>query len=99
MAANTHLATLCAAAAVGIFAATAAGSPATATPQAGPRTARIPILMYHRIGTAGASAPVATRHLTVDRGTFEQQMRWLRRSGYRTLTQRQLYDAVALGKP
>ena len=92
MVTNSHIATLCAAAAVGVFAATAAGSPATATPQAGSRTARVPILMYHRIGTVGAG-------LMVDRRTFSEQMRWLHQNGYRTLTQRELYDALALGKP
>ena len=99
MATNTHIATLCAAAAIGVGAAAAAPSPAVATPQADPRTARVPILMYHRIGKAHASSPAATRRLTVDAGTFAQQMRWLHRNGYRTLTQQTLYDALMRGKP
>jgi peptidoglycan/xylan/chitin deacetylase (PgdA/CDA1 family) len=99
MAANTYIATLCAAAAVGVVAAFAVATPATATPQAGPRTVRVPILMYHRIGATYGSTPAVTQRLTVDPRTFAQQMRWLHRNDYRTLTQRELYDALVRGKP
>jgi peptidoglycan/xylan/chitin deacetylase (PgdA/CDA1 family) len=59
------------------------------------RELRVPILMYHRIN---ASPPESQRRLTVHPADFARQMRWLKRNGYRTVTQRELYDALILGK-
>ena len=54
--------------------------------------------MYHRIGVTAASTPATTRRLTVDPRTFERQMLWLHRNGFRTITQQELYEGLALGK-
>jgi peptidoglycan/xylan/chitin deacetylase (PgdA/CDA1 family) len=54
----------------------------------------VPILMYHRIGVPSAGAPSMTRRLTVHPADFARQMRWLKRNGYRTVTQRELFEAL-----
>lgn len=59
------------------------------------RELRVPILMYHRVN---AAPPPSQRPLTVHPGDFACQMRWLKQQGYRTITQRELYDALFLGK-
>lgn len=61
------------------------------------RTRVVPILMYHRINVVDASTPSITRRLTVHPDVFRRQMRWLKRHGYRTLTQRMLFDALMCG--
>jgi peptidoglycan/xylan/chitin deacetylase (PgdA/CDA1 family) len=84
-------------AAVALFA-----SPASATAKAdgaSVRTVEVPILMYHRINVAGASDPAMTRRLTVHPADFARQMRWLKRQGYRTITQQELHDALFRGRP
>jgi len=62
------------------------------------RTLRVPILMYHRIDLLKPSLPTITRRLTVAPADFAAQMRWLARSGYHTLTQRQLFEALEHGQ-
>jgi peptidoglycan/xylan/chitin deacetylase (PgdA/CDA1 family) len=64
-----------------------------------PRPVRLPILMYHRVGTSPSSAPAITRALTVSPSDFAAQMRWLHRAGYRAVTQGQLLGAQLLGLP
>lgn len=67
-----------------------------------PRSSRevvVPILMYHRINVAGPSTPAVSRGLTVDPVDFARQMSWLKRRGYRTVTQRELFDALFRGRP
>jgi peptidoglycan/xylan/chitin deacetylase (PgdA/CDA1 family) len=59
------------------------------------RELRVPILMYHRVH---AAPPASQRALTVHPVDFARQMRWLKQHGYRTITQRELYDALFLGK-
>jgi peptidoglycan/xylan/chitin deacetylase (PgdA/CDA1 family) len=61
------------------------------------RTRVVPILMYHRINYVDASTPEITRRLTVHPDVFRRQMRWLKLHGYRTITQRMLYDALMCG--
>jgi peptidoglycan/xylan/chitin deacetylase (PgdA/CDA1 family)/GT2 family glycosyltransferase len=48
-----------------------------------PKTSRVPILMYHRVATEGASA---TRRWRVHPEDFEAQLRYLRENGYHSLT-------------
>jgi len=60
-----------------------------------PRELRVPILMYHRIH---AAPPPSQRRLTVHPADFAGQMSWLKRRGYRAITQRELYDALFVGK-
>ena len=62
------------------------------------RTLDVPILMYHRVDTLDPSLPSMTRRLTVDPAVFARQMRWLDRHGYRTITQRELYEALFHGR-
>jgi peptidoglycan/xylan/chitin deacetylase (PgdA/CDA1 family) len=62
------------------------------------RTRRVPILMYHRVDVVTPSTPEITRRLTVDPAVFAHQMRWLRRHGYHTIAQRQLFDALMCGR-
>jgi peptidoglycan/xylan/chitin deacetylase (PgdA/CDA1 family) len=73
----------------------AAGGVAGASPSSSNRELRVPILMYHRVH---AAPPPSQRALTVHPGDFARQMRWLKQRGYRTITQRELYDALFLGK-
>jgi len=58
----------------------------------------VPILMYHRIDVARPSTSPMTRRLTVDPADFARQMRWLKRTGYHTVTQRQLFAALICGR-
>jgi hypothetical protein len=58
----------------------------------------VPILMYHRIGVPSPGAPSMTRRLTVHPADFARQMRWLERNGYRTVTQRELFEALFRGR-
>ncbi|MGH3116210.1 MAG: polysaccharide deacetylase family protein [Gaiellales bacterium] len=58
----------------------------------------IPILMYHRINVVRPSAPPITRRLTVHPADFARQMAWLKRHRYRTVTQRELFDALLCGR-
>jgi peptidoglycan/xylan/chitin deacetylase (PgdA/CDA1 family) len=62
------------------------------------RSMSLPILMYHRINVVTPSTPAASRALTVHPADFERQMRWLKRRGYRTVTQREVFDALFLGR-
>jgi peptidoglycan/xylan/chitin deacetylase (PgdA/CDA1 family) len=59
----------------------------------------VPILMYHRIDVIRRpSTPEITRRLTVHPADFARQMAWLKRHGYRTVTQRELFDALLCGR-
>jgi peptidoglycan/xylan/chitin deacetylase (PgdA/CDA1 family) len=62
------------------------------------REIAVPILMYHRINVAPPGASAITRGLTVHPADFARQMRWLKRHGYRTVTQRELFDALFRGR-
>jgi peptidoglycan/xylan/chitin deacetylase (PgdA/CDA1 family) len=62
------------------------------------REITVPILMYHRINIPSPGAPPITRRLTVHPADFARQMRWLRRRGYRTVTQRELFEALFRGR-
>jgi peptidoglycan/xylan/chitin deacetylase (PgdA/CDA1 family) len=62
------------------------------------RTVDVPILMYHRINVVDASTPAASRGLTVHPDDFARQMAWLARRGFRTITQRELFDALFRGR-
>jgi peptidoglycan/xylan/chitin deacetylase (PgdA/CDA1 family) len=63
------------------------------------RRVAVPILMYHRINVSSPGEPAITRRLTVHPADFARQMRWLRRHGYNTVAQRQLFDALMHGRP
>jgi peptidoglycan/xylan/chitin deacetylase (PgdA/CDA1 family) len=61
------------------------------------RMLAVPILLYHRIDYLRPGLPPITRRLTVDPADFAAQMRWLERAGFRTITERQFFDALELG--
>lgn len=66
--------------------------------QAPRRELVVPILMYHRIGVPARGAPPITRGLTVHPADFARQMKWLKQNGYRTVTQRELYEGLFRGR-
>jgi peptidoglycan/xylan/chitin deacetylase (PgdA/CDA1 family) len=55
--------------------------------------------MYHRINVVTPSTPAESRGLTVHPAVFARQMTWLKRQGYRTITQRELFEALMCGRP
>lgn len=57
----------------------------------------VPILMYHRVDYVQASTPAPTKALTVRPEDFRHQMKWLKRHGYHTITQRSLFNALMCG--
>ncbi|MGQ0765852.1 MAG: glycosyltransferase [Gemmatimonadota bacterium] len=59
------------------------------------RTTRIPVLMYHRVATDG---PAALDRWKIDPAIFERQMRWLRESGFRTVTAGDWESALSRGE-
>ena len=81
--------------AVGVLSDTQAEQALTSRARSSNRELRVPILMYHRVH---AAPPASQRSLTVHPVDFARQMRWLKQHGYRTITQRELCDALFLGK-
>lgn len=64
-----------------------------------PGPVRVPILMYHRVGSSPNTAPAITKSLTVAPRDFVAQMRWLHGAGFHAITQGQLLGAELLGLP
>lgn len=54
----------------------------------------VPILMYHHIQPQTVAKQMGQTNLTVDSGTFDQQMAYLSSSGYRTITMDELAGAL-----
>lgn len=63
------------------------------------RQVAVPILMYHRINVVTPATPAASRPLSVHPADFARQMAWLKRHRYRTITQRELFEALMCGRP
>lgn len=61
------------------------------------RELTLPVLMYHRIGRIGPDLAPITQRLTVTPDDFAAQMRWLKRNGFHSVTQRQAFDALEHG--
>jgi peptidoglycan/xylan/chitin deacetylase (PgdA/CDA1 family) len=59
--------------------------------------AGVPVLMYHHVNATVPHDPVGA-DLTVTPANFEAQLRWLHDRGIRTLTTRQLVDALRHGE-
>lgn len=57
------------------------------------RALAVPILMYHRIAAA-SEGPQSLAQYCVSPQAFEQQLRWLRRSGYHGITPDEWLDAI-----
>jgi peptidoglycan/xylan/chitin deacetylase (PgdA/CDA1 family) len=66
--------------------------------QAPRREIVVPILMYHRINVPPPGADSMERRLTVHPADFARQMTWLKRNGYRTVTQQELFEALFRGR-
>jgi peptidoglycan/xylan/chitin deacetylase (PgdA/CDA1 family) len=62
------------------------------------REIKVPILMYHLINVSSPETPSMERRLTVHPADFARQMRWLKHHGYRTITQRELFEALFQGR-
>lgn len=69
------------------------------TPDGTPRTARVPILMYHYISEPPPDANIYRRDLSVTPANFEAQLAWLRSEGYESITLTDLVYHLALGWP
>jgi hypothetical protein len=63
------------------------------------RQIAVPILMYHRINVVTPATPAESRPLSVHPADFARQMGWLKRHRYRTITQRELFEALMCGRP
>jgi peptidoglycan/xylan/chitin deacetylase (PgdA/CDA1 family) len=76
-------------------AATSTSVPALIPPPGSPlRTARVPVLTYHRVHTMPA---VGQPDLIVDPSSFLSELQALHTAGYRTIHQAQLFDALFRG--
>jgi peptidoglycan/xylan/chitin deacetylase (PgdA/CDA1 family) len=62
------------------------------------REIKVPILMYHLINVSPPGTPSMERRLTVHPADFARQMSWLKQHGYRTITQRELFEALFQGR-
>ncbi len=71
----------------------------TATYPPPPEEVHVPILMYHYISDLPTDADYIRRGLTVELDNFETQLQYLQENGYQTILLRDLYDALAVGKP
>jgi peptidoglycan/xylan/chitin deacetylase (PgdA/CDA1 family) len=63
-----------------------------------PRTVRVPILTYHRVHEYATELTKSQPDLTVEPADFREQMAALDRAGFRTITERQLFDALYRGR-
>lgn len=64
-----------------------------------PEEVHVPILMYHYISALPEDADVYRVNLTVVPEMFDAQLRYLQEQGYQTVTLRDVYDALAIGRP
>jgi peptidoglycan/xylan/chitin deacetylase (PgdA/CDA1 family) len=63
------------------------------------RAVWLPILTYHRVHRYVTEKTRSVPDLTVEPVNFVAQMRAISRAGYRTVSQRQLYEALFRGRP
>lgn len=64
-----------------------------------PGSVRVPVLMYHRIADPAPIKTQLERSLNVPPADFAAQMRWLDANGFTTITQSQLFAAMAHDAP
>ena len=57
----------------------------------------VPVMSFHSVGDHGL--PGDMRHLTTSPEVLEGALRWLKRRGFATVTQQQLFDHLAQGAP
>ena len=70
--------------------------PPVAAPAA--RTMRVPVLTYHRVHRYETERQKSIPDLTVEPEVFERSMAALKRRGFRSVTNRQLYDGLFKGR-
>jgi peptidoglycan/xylan/chitin deacetylase (PgdA/CDA1 family) len=58
----------------------------------------VPILTYHRVHTYATELTKSLPDLTIEPGTFAAEIAALDHAGYRSITQRQLFDALYRGR-
>ncbi len=63
-----------------------------------PGTVKIPVLMYHNIGSVPTRGSYNYRGLYVSPSMFEKQMKYLKSNGYKTLTPEEFYTILESGK-
>lgn len=71
----------------------------TSTNGALPKKVRLPILMYHHVGTAPAGSDQLRQDLTVSPEDFELQVSWLKGQGFNSVSLAQVLDYFEHGKP
>jgi peptidoglycan/xylan/chitin deacetylase (PgdA/CDA1 family) len=69
------------------------------TPDGAPRTARVPILMYHYISEPPADADIYRKDLSVSPARFESHLSLLKERGYHVVTLDDLLGFLANGTP
>lgn len=72
-------------------------STVTGPPEA--RSVRVPVLTYHRVHRYEAERQKSVPDLTVEPEVFERSIAALKHRQFRSITNRQLYDALFEGKP
>jgi peptidoglycan/xylan/chitin deacetylase (PgdA/CDA1 family) len=60
---------------------------------------RLPVLTYHRVHRYASERAPSVPDLTVEPTTFDEEIAGLRRRGYHSVTDRQVYDALFKGRP
>jgi len=68
------------------------------TPDGVVREARVPILMYHHIAVPPPDAGAIRRDLSVTPQDFEQQLRYLKKAGYHSITLHDLIYYLTIGQ-
>jgi peptidoglycan/xylan/chitin deacetylase (PgdA/CDA1 family) len=59
------------------------------------KTIRVPILMYHHVGTPPEGSDRLRYNLTVPTEQFEKQVQWLKENGYTSISMDELYNDIA----
>ena len=68
------------------------------TPDGVAREVRVPILMYHHIAVPPPDADDVRRALSVTPQDFEDQLRYLKKAGYHSITLRDLIYSLTIGQ-
>lgn len=64
-----------------------------------PRSLKLPVLMFHHVGSVPAGADEIRVGLTVSDVDFESMMAYLKQAGYQTITPSQLFKSLFTGAP
>ena len=72
-------------------------TPIRPTPDGVDRTVQVPILMYHRVQNPPQNADAIRRDLSISPQNFEDQLRYLKRQGYESITLNDLVLHITRG--